>query len=137
MQPDLNKQTESFPQENIEVLGRQIEKLKKEARFKEAQPKEIIKESLKVFNFTPAGGHNSSHTTDTTDHGEDELLPDYMKNEPKATKEEAEGLLHIAIQKGIPASIKEAMRHGPYMLDALHDALVDKLYPILKERNLF
>lgn len=46
------------------------------------------------------------------------------------------GLITMVSTDGIAKAISTAATHGPFMLDAFHDALVDKLYNELLARGL-
>ena len=59
-----------------------------------------------------------------------------MKGEPAETKLAVEELLELSLHKGIEQGLKEARKAGPFMLDAFHDALIDKLYPELQKRGV-
>ncbi len=63
-------------------------------------------------------------------------LPDYAQSEPADVKLKIEKLLDMAWHKGIRNAAKEAALAGPLVLDAFHDALIDKLYPELQKRGL-
>jgi len=124
---------ESFPQQDIERIREKTEELKKSPEFERAEPREIVKESIKqaypgIVVPEPVEGHP------TTDHDEDKLLPEYMKGDSKEDKDEVEALLHIAFTQGIEASVKEARRHRARILDDFHDALVDKVMPQLEKQ---
>lgn len=45
-------------------------------------------------------------------------------------------LISLVPVEGIKKTIKQALTHPPFILDAFHDALVDKLYDELKTRGL-
>ncbi len=63
-------------------------------------------------------------------------LPDYTKSEPADVKLKIEKLLDLAWHKGVKHAAREAAVAGPLVLDAFHDALIDKLYPEFKKRGL-
>lgn len=67
---------------------------------------------------------------------EDKVLPDYLKKESREVKDEVERLIALAFAEGIEKSLKEAVKSGPFILDAFHDALTSKLYDELKNRKL-
>ncbi|MDP1688984.1 MAG: hypothetical protein Q8L47_02540 [bacterium] len=125
MEPNLNKEVESFPQSDIERIGQQVERLKSTPEFRSAKPSEIVKESIK--QVYPQISVSSAVTQATTDHDEDTMLPSYMKNDSDADKAEVEALIHIAFTLGIEASINEARKHRARILDDLHDALTEKV----------
>jgi len=45
-------------------------------------------------------------------------------------------LVDIVFAKGLAAGVREAKRQPPFVEDAFHDALVDKLLPELKKRGI-
>lgn len=63
-------------------------------------------------------------------------LPNYMKGSSEADKSTVQALVNLAYQKGLEVAIGEAKKLGPFILDAFHDALTDKLYGELKIRGL-
>lgn len=63
-------------------------------------------------------------------------LPDYVQQEPADVKLKIEKLLDLAWHKGVKHAAKEAAVAGSLVLDAFHDALIDKLYPEFKKRGL-
>ena len=71
-------------------------------------------------------------TTQTTS----PVLPNYLQQEPAEIQLQVERLVDLAFHKGIDASITEARKAGPFILDALHDSLTTKVYEELKERKL-
>lgn len=64
------------------------------------------------------------------------ILPDYLRQEPAEIQLQVEKLIDLAFHKGIDASIYEARKSGPFILDALHDSLTAKLYEELKNKKL-
>lgn len=133
MEPDLNKEVESFPQRDLERIGEAVERLKNTPEFKSAKPREIVRESIKqVFpQVAPTTGPGQA----ITDHDEDNLLPNYMQNDTEEDKDEVEALIHLAFTHGIEVSIVAARRRRARILDDLHDALVDKVMPQLEKQN--
>ena len=64
------------------------------------------------------------------------VLPKYLQQEPAEVQLEVERLVDLALHKGIDASLTEAKKAGPFILDALHDSLTSKIYDELKTRKL-
>ena len=64
------------------------------------------------------------------------ILPQYLRQEPAEIQLKVEQLVDLAFHKGIDASISEAKKYGPFILDALHDSLTAKIYDELKARKL-
>jgi len=64
------------------------------------------------------------------------ILPKYLESESAEVKLKVEELVDLAFHKGIGASVKEANKFGPFILDALHDSLTGRIYDELKVRKL-
>jgi len=64
------------------------------------------------------------------------ILPAYLTTSGEEVKLKVEKLIDLAWHKGIAAAVKEAKKSGSLVLDALHDALTDKLYEEFKKRGL-
>ncbi|MEK9170087.1 MAG: hypothetical protein AAB674_00360 [Patescibacteria group bacterium] len=62
-------------------------------------------------------------------------LPKYLEGESLEIKTKVEELVAVAFQKGLDFSINEAKKFGPFILDALHDALTSKVYDELKNKG--
>lgn len=95
--------------------------------------KEAVKQSLKAMTGTTPAVPSSAPAASSD---EDALLPNYVKAAPAEVKLQVEQLLETAVQKGIVAAAEEAKNGDPYVLDAFHDALVEKLYPELQKRGI-
>ncbi|MDO8430187.1 MAG: hypothetical protein Q7S73_02370 [bacterium] len=65
-----------------------------------------------------------------------DILPEYLQKESPEIQLKVEELVDMAFHKGIEASVKEAKKYGPFILDALHDSLTSKIYDELKSRKL-
>ncbi len=98
---------------------------------KETPPteKEMVKEALKVFQppveKPPAPPPPKK----------EEYLPHYLKDDEEV-KKEVNRLVDLAFKEGIEKAVKEAKSYSPFIEDAFHDALVEKILPILKERGI-
>lgn len=116
---------------DIARLTEEIGKHRESPELKGAESKELIRESLRSLTPEPAAPQPSVPKDDGS-----AVLPSYMRDEPAATKLMVEELLELSLHTGITQGLKEARKAGPYILDAFHDALVDKLYPELKKRGI-
>lgn len=116
---------------DIARLSEQISKHRESPELKGAESKELIRESLRSLAPQPAAPQPSVPKDDGS-----AVLPSYMQDEPAGTKLLVEELLELSLHTGIAQGLKEARKAGPYILDAFHDALVDKLYPELKKRGI-
>ncbi len=121
-------------EQDIERLSRQIKENKNTPEFKEVSERELIKRSLgpivqkqilgQPVNFSPAKPFQTT------------VLPDYLIDAPDEIKIKVEKLIDMTFHQGIEKTAEEAGGFGPFVLDAYHDALTDKLHAELKKRNL-
>ncbi|MBI2278916.1 MAG: hypothetical protein HYU81_02540 [Candidatus Brennerbacteria bacterium] len=63
-------------------------------------------------------------------------LPSYLSGESPEVRMEVERLVSLALDEGIAPAVAAAAKHPPFVLDAFHDALVDKLMPELERRGI-
>lgn len=122
-----------------EKLERDLERLtaevaRRKETAKEAPPREIVKQSLMVFAPVPADPLPPPHAPE--EHASLSRLPAYLERESPEVKKEVETLVARAFEHGIEAALREAMKRSPFLFDALHDALVDKLLPELEKRGI-
>jgi len=126
---------EELPQFSHAALEADILRLTREIREHRARPenggmsnKEVVKQSIRAFTPTPAVpfGDMSQKATLSTD----------LDNAPPEAKLEVEYLLDMALHEGIEKANGEASKSSPFVLDAFHDILTDRLYPELKKRGI-
>lgn len=67
---------------------------------------------------------------------DDMTLPVYLHDASAAIKDRVERLVEDAFKHGVEHAAIEAQKSGPFIVDALHDALSDRFYEELKRRNL-
>ena len=102
------------------------------------ESKEVVKEVLSEHIY--AGGQPSATATDddavsattTTDDDDDS----YLDSMPPEAVEKVNGLIEMIGTEGIKKTIELAKEGDPYVLDAFHDALVDKLHGDLKSAGV-
>lgn len=132
MNGDENKFFNEQPQESdLERLVEEVREVKKQPDFQQAAPKEIIKQSLKSFS-----GSAQPVSNNTAQNDDAALLPNYMRSAGVADQEELRQLIQLSLDDGFEAGIREARKHGGFMVDAIHDALAEKVYPELKKRGV-
>ena len=129
----------NFEQAPIE---KDIQGLSKEIKEHQAESNVEVSSEVEVKDFLKARIGDSVTQVKTKAQPSDSILdenntlPDYLINESKDTKSKVEQLILLAFNKGIEKSLKEAVKSGPFILDAFHDALTSKLYDELKNRKL-
>jgi hypothetical protein len=114
---------------DIERLSREIAEKKNLPEYKNLPARELVKQTLQPMiklDFTPPISKTAEET----------FLPDYLKELPAETKLQVAQLVDLTFHQGIEKVIARARRANPFILDAFHDALTDKLYEELKKREL-
>lgn len=133
-------------EQEIAALSREIEAKRKELDasrgvVREAQEtKDVIHASLgeKIQKALPAvplapvppQGTAVASVTGTASSGNS-----YLDDLDEETVAQVNALIQEVFAKGIDRAIKDAKTHDPYVIDAFHDALTDKMYEELKRRK--
>lgn len=115
---------------SLEHLGQKIQVEKKEHRGLEGR--ELLRQSLKTLSQQAPVQPQEEKTN------EESALPSYLALNPTEPqiKIEIERLLDLVFHRGLVKALSEAKHHPPFVEDAFHDALVDKLLPELKKRGM-
>ncbi len=97
--------------------------------------KRLVGEMAKEAPLEPtdAQGHPVSNGA----RDEDNYLPDYMEEEDvdEQTERIIESLLQVVVDGGIMKALRDSRKYPPFVQDAFHDALADKLIPELEKRG--
>lgn len=117
------------------ALEKDIQRLSKEVlEYKKSSGKEALPERevlRSVIGSRVQAEQQVSEPPQTSN-----MLPQYLQQESSEIKLKVEELIDIAFHKGIDASVEEAKKYGPFVLDSFHDALTTKIYDELKARKL-
>ncbi|MFA6365399.1 MAG: hypothetical protein WCW78_03285 [Candidatus Paceibacterota bacterium] len=99
--------------------------------------REIVKRSVEAYAEKAIPVAPAS-TTPTTSSQSQAALPTYLQggDASEKIKREVTRLVEVVFADGIHAAVKEARKHSPFVQDAFHDALVDKLMPELQKRGI-
>ena len=116
-------------EKDILLLSQEIRAKHETLPSAEIARKEIVKSAiaLQIQNPTNVQTDNAKPPA---------ILPAYLQKESPEIQLKVEELVEVAIHKGIEASITEAKKIVPFILDALHDTLTTKIYDELKSRKL-
>lgn len=127
---------------NLNALEADIERLSEDIKEKKASPehqnsseKELIKQSLYPViqkNYSAS----AFPTVPQDDKIEDNTLPNYLKDSPEEVKLNVEKLIDMTLKEGVEKAAREAGKYGPFIVDAYHDAVTDKLYEELVRRKM-
>lgn len=130
---------------NINKLEADIERLSHDVNLKKNSPeskgmteREIIKQALypKVQNYTQTQATSRQTNNGDIEKIEEEIFPDYLKKSSEEIRLKIEELVDLTFRKGIDEAAIQAGKFGPFIVDAYHDVITDKLYEELKVRKL-
>ncbi|MEK7087118.1 MAG: hypothetical protein AAB958_00245 [Patescibacteria group bacterium] len=117
---------------DIERLSKEINEKKNLLEHKKVTERELIKQTLQPMI-------KSNQPVQSIPSGlkiQSQILPDYLASASDEIKFQIEELVDSLFRQGIQKVVKRAQRASPFVLDAFHDALTDKLHEELKKRKL-
>ncbi|MEK7593334.1 MAG: hypothetical protein AAB464_01275 [Patescibacteria group bacterium] len=115
---------------DIERLSKEIGEKKNLLEYKKITERELIKRAIQPMIKSNQPIQPASSGTQS------QILPDYLASASDEIKFQIEELVDSLFHQGIKKVIKRAQRASPFILDAFHDALTDKLHEELKKRKL-
>lgn len=124
------------PEEEVRELERRLEEKKRllgEAGREVPHEKEVLREVLRE-HITEARGEGVGEEGVRLPSSHRHLITDTDTNDPAALQKEKEreteirALVEEALTRGILPAVKDAASRSPYLLDELHDHLVDDFY---------
>lgn len=98
----------------------------------EVTERALVRQSLHPMVNAPAGPVPQQGQSAVND----ETLPPYLHDAAPDVKDRVERLVEDAFKHGVEHAAAEAQKSGPFIVDALHDALSDRFYEELKRRKL-
>ncbi|MCL5733662.1 MAG: hypothetical protein M1334_03315 [Patescibacteria group bacterium] len=135
---DQSSHIQNVEHPNLEAdIGRLSSEIKKHYERPEAvnlSDREIIKKSLQSAYSQPVQPKAAPAGKQVLE--TESILPDYAKSAPEEIKMKIEKLVEMTFREGLGKATEEAKKQDPFILDAFHDSLVEKLYPILKQRGI-
>ncbi|MEK7542878.1 MAG: hypothetical protein AAB503_01050 [Patescibacteria group bacterium] len=118
-------------EKHLGEIKNEVERQKETPELKELPEREIVKQAIKsvVQSEEKSGIIPKSGTGN---------LPSYItsKNTGVAAQDEVNNLIEIALRDGVIEAVRESRKHPAFVIDAFHDALVDKILPELKRRGI-
>jgi len=121
-------------EQDIKRLSQEIAEKRNLAEYKNLSEKELVKQTLEPIIRQPFNQPIQPPVQPQVP-AEQTILPDYLKDSPDEIKIQVEELIDSVFHQGLNKTIHEAQKAGPFVLDAFHDALTDKLYEELKKRK--
>lgn len=128
MEPQEPKLEIPLPSPDVQKIGEHLDKQAIDGKAI-SHTQETIRQSIQEVSNAPVAPKQQN--SDTLD-----VLPEYTKNYSAEDKQKIEDLLQVAADKGLDAANSMAESEQPYILDAFHDALAEKLLPYLKQKGI-
>ncbi len=128
-QPSQEFQHEAL-EADIKRLAEEIAKRREGPEAGRLTERELVKKTIQALTGAPPAA--SAPASPQQPSG----LPAYLQEAPAEAKLEVEYLLDLAIHHGLEKAAAEAKKSSPFVLDAFHDALANKLYPELQKRGI-
>ncbi|MCL4392437.1 hypothetical protein M1413_03835 [Patescibacteria group bacterium] len=124
---------------SLNRLGAEVSKKVESPEFKEAPIEHVVKESLRTLSVSatpPAAAVSAEKPRDQDPRAR--FLPSYLSDDAgdAEVKVVVENLVTLAFQSGVERAVAEAKRYPPFVEDAFHDALTEKLVPELRKRGI-
>ena len=128
MEPQEPKIEIPLPNVDVQKIGERLNE-RAVAEKIDLHTKETVRESIQTISSMPASQSQSINA-------DLDILPDYTKNYSPEDKQVIENLLQAAADKCLNVANGLAKGEAPYILDAFHDALAEKLLPYLKQKGI-
>ncbi len=116
-------------------LGQEVEKQKAVPEIRDLPEREIVKSSIKSMaaEEITQGPPPIQKGTPASN-----FLPPYIQsgNVTPEIETEIKDLVEIALNENLEKAFARAKKHSPFVEDAFHDVLTDKLLPELKKRKI-
>lgn len=126
-------------QEELAEVGKHVERVMNEYEHGEGKPiekHEVIKQSLQQMVVEDMPNTEQSSNVSTPDVTESRL-PVYMVGDQSSDEVKATvmSLLETTLKNGLLRGLRASRKYSPFVQDAFHDALIDKLLPELERRG--
>ena len=130
----MTNQVDYFESPKNPTIEKDLNRLSKEInRHYENEPKTQLS-SREVLKKSIGSAYNIPVRQPTTQK-QSSILPQYLENASLEDKAKVEKLINLAFHDGLEKAVNEAKKESPFILDAFHEVLVDKIYPLLKQRG--
>ncbi|MGC9046548.1 MAG: hypothetical protein ACP5IC_00265 [Minisyncoccia bacterium] len=94
--------------------------------------KEIVKQSIKTYS------QQVKSTTENAKQNLEQFYPEYIihnETDPNI-KKIIDNLLQLVLEGDLENAVNIAKKYPPFVEDAFHDAMVEKMIPILKQKKI-
>lgn len=130
-------------EESFSKLGAEIKRNIQKEEFKDKPIEKVIKYTLENYPFpeksqtkesTKGSGNVTQNGAVVTNASK--FLPSYMDTQDEKVKKVVENLVDLVFKEGLEKALSEIRFYPPFIVDAFHDALIDKIIPELKKRGV-
>jgi len=124
---------------NLARLGGHVEQQLESRGEKNISERETIKEAVQTFAEKVVKNEVvTSQNVQSASHTDSQSLPSYLQKEEgnEDVKHIVEKLIEEALSRDLEKAVRDAKKYSPFIEDAFHDALVDRLVPELKKRGI-
>ncbi|MEW6617207.1 MAG: hypothetical protein AB1333_02185 [Patescibacteria group bacterium] len=126
-------------EKNLVRLGGHVEQQLGSRGEKNLSEREIVKEAIQTLAEDVT--KNEITTSSPSPHPVPQInfpsLPSYLQEEGNEdVKRIVEQLVEEALSHDLEKAVRDAKKYSPFIEDAFHDALIDRLVPELKKRGI-
>lgn len=124
---------------NLSRLGEKVGEHLENPEVKNLPEREIVKHSIRALADEVLAGDDKNTPTEVVNMSDgSSVLPSYLNNvsAPQDAKTVVEELVNATFSGGLESAIRLSRKQSPFIEDAFHDALADKLLPELKKRGI-
>ena len=121
-------------EQDIKRLSQDIAEKRSSPEYKNMSERDLVKNAVAPMLEEAAPPSQPAQVQPKEE--DDSGLPAYLKDSPEEIKLEVEQMVDAVFHEGLRKTLAKAKKSNPFVLDAFHDALTDKLYDELKARKL-
>lgn len=132
----------NFAENAIQRVSEKVPEIVNRPEMREASHEAIVKESLKVIaeQVSEIASPQPVASVSSKTPSAASSLPSYLDKDTDpndaAVKETVEKLVSHVFTDGLEKTIAAAKKQPPFVEDAFHDALVEKIVPELRQRGI-
>ena len=119
-------------EKDLARLTAEIKEQRERMAVDDLPERDLVKQSIRSF----AAAQTPARPPVTEDTVSNPALPSYLQVSDPKVKLEVEKLVDLVFRENLEKAVREAKKQSPFIEDAFHDALVDKLLPELKKRGV-
>lgn len=124
-----------MPEGAFARVREEVQAIRSRPELRDASHEALVKESIKsIAEKVPADSPPTPSPAPSASSASSRL-PAYADDADASVKTEVEALLRRVAEKGLLDAIAAAKKAEPFVEDAFHDALVEKMMPAFREES--